>query len=71
MSDKEAVRDLLDRLPDDATLGAIREAIEQLHQPVAEPRDDLVVTKEGFVMLPFKITRDEVTRAIRADRDSK
>jgi hypothetical protein len=35
--------------------------------PVVKP----VRTKEGFLMLPVKISRKEIVRAIRADRDAQ
>ena len=35
--------------------------------PVVKP----VRTKEGFLMLPVKISRKEIFRAIRADRDAQ
>lgn len=35
--------------------------------PIVEP----VKTKEGFLMLPVKVRREVIRRAIRADRDAQ
>jgi hypothetical protein len=48
--------------------GSIRivELIEK-DVPVVKP----IRTKEGFLMLPVKIPREKIIRAIRADRDAR
>ena len=71
MSNKEAVRDLLERLPDDATIDEIANQVTKLNSSSEKARGDVIVTPDGYVMLPIEITSEQAARAVRADRDGQ
>jgi hypothetical protein len=61
-SDKDQVRALLDRLPDDATFADIQRAIAVLVWP---KRDDGSLAPPGSLQRPRRLEPDEVKRRLR------
>ena len=61
-SDKDQVRALLDRLPDDATFADIQRAIAVLVWP---KRDDGSLAPPGPLQRPERLEPDEVKRRLR------